>query len=101
MRDQQRLSAEESEGLALLYSLQWAVSLNLSRVFLEGDCRVITDYLNGGQNAYWLANKAADLLAKKASSSYIVMDDIWMDSPPSFLYDQLVCDNINVTEAMA
>ncbi|OVA11468.1 hypothetical protein BVC80_8571g6 [Macleaya cordata] len=36
------LSAEESEALAILYTLQWALSLNLDRVVFEGDCHVIT-----------------------------------------------------------
>ncbi|OVA10969.1 Reverse transcriptase zinc-binding domain [Macleaya cordata] len=110
-------SAEESDGLALLTAVQWAVTLQLRNVVFEGDARVITRYLTSNQGTVgWRTknlldetkilaesldstvyvyikknvNKVASILAKKAR--IMLVDDTWNHQPPSFLFESLNAD---------
>ncbi|OVA03350.1 hypothetical protein BVC80_7843g2 [Macleaya cordata] len=119
-------TAEESEGITLLEAMKWAISKNLKKVIFEGDCQAVTKYLTGCQviigwktrntldevislasaldNIVYVyvnrcANKAADLLAKKARIRNV--DNTWYDQTPAYIFECLNNDLNSVTGVVA
>ncbi|OVA14449.1 hypothetical protein BVC80_1365g5 [Macleaya cordata] len=115
-------TTEETEGLATLEAIKWAIDMKLKNVTFEGNAFNIIKSLNqvsvniGWRTknicdpiklssyfecsiftfAYRSANAVADALVSKAKTS--TTDVIWSE-PPSFLFDVLTNDSLSVIGA--
>ncbi|OVA13797.1 hypothetical protein BVC80_1769g56 [Macleaya cordata] len=114
-------SAEETEGIAALEAVKWAISLQISHVLFEGDAKNIINYITSSSSSTvgWRTkahledvrtllplfisvmfmyvkranNSVADVLATQARTS---TSEVSSSVPPSFIYDVLTKDSVSI-----
>ncbi|OVA05645.1 hypothetical protein BVC80_7951g4 [Macleaya cordata] len=114
-------SAEETEGIAALEAVKWAISLQISHVLFEGDAKNIINYITSSSSSTigWHTkayledvrtllplftsvlfmyvkradNSVADVLATRARTS---TSEVSSSIPPSFIYDVLTKDSVSI-----
>lgn len=112
--------AEQAECLTLLDAVRWSKTMQLKDVIFEIDLKNIADYINKASPVIawenegimlevlvvlksfqcWeckyiprVCNKAADKLAK--FSRRFRVSQVWSDTPPNIIEDQLLLNNLN------